>query len=248
MKPIPPGPNPWKVVTVRCGDDPYFKFDNIKKPPFIHNPNGRVPAIEDPNTDIVLWESGAIINYILEQYDTKKTLSFDTVKEKHQVQQWLFFQCSGQGPYFGQAGWFNVLHPERIPSCMVRYNAEVHRILSVLEGWLSGESDVKNKGQSKQWLVGDKMTIADMSFVPWNDRTDATISCAPEDKFKGYPYVQAWHERMIALPSWKVAMEMRAAKMGEQGLMWNGMPKGMKSFEEYQAKIAAGEDTGPKEH
>lgn len=30
-----------------------FRFDDVKKAPFINvNPNGRVPAIEDPNTDL----------------------------------------------------------------------------------------------------------------------------------------------------------------------------------------------------
>ncbi|KAH9904269.1 hypothetical protein F4778DRAFT_731835, partial [Xylariomycetidae sp. FL2044] len=33
----------------------------------------------------------------------------------------------------------------------------------------------------------------------------------------------------------------------EQGLLWNGIPKGIKSFSEYEAKIEAGEDTSLKE-
>ncbi|KAK3325765.1 hypothetical protein B0H66DRAFT_599909 [Apodospora peruviana] len=29
---------------------------------------------------------------------------------------------SGQGPYWETAGWFNVLHPEKLPSAIERYN------------------------------------------------------------------------------------------------------------------------------
>ena len=43
--------------------------------------------------------------YIIEQYDTDKKLTYDTLVEKHHLNQWLAFQISGQGPYFGQASW-----------------------------------------------------------------------------------------------------------------------------------------------
>lgn len=77
---------------------------DLKKPPFEKiNVNGRVPAIEDPNTGITLWESGAIIEYLAETYDTKHNLTITTSPDKFLVKQWLHFQMSGQGPYFGQA-------------------------------------------------------------------------------------------------------------------------------------------------
>ena len=109
-----------------------IKFDDVKKKPFTDiNPNGRVPgmdvrsplypytvtgvpfleansiflAIQDPNTDLTLWESGAIIQYIIEQYDVKRTLTYDTLKERHHLNQWLQFQMSGQGPYYGVSAW-----------------------------------------------------------------------------------------------------------------------------------------------
>ena len=38
-------------------DSEYIDFSVIKQEPFISvNPNGRVPAIEDPNTGITVWE------------------------------------------------------------------------------------------------------------------------------------------------------------------------------------------------
>jgi glutathione S-transferase len=61
--------------------------------------------MRDPNTSIDLWESGAIIQYIIEQHDTERKLSYEGLKERSLSNQWLMFQMSGQGPYFGQCSW-----------------------------------------------------------------------------------------------------------------------------------------------
>jgi glutathione S-transferase len=242
----PPGPNSWKTVFLleelglNYKLEP-FRFDDVKKEPFIHiNPNGRVPAIMDPNTNLTLWETGAIHQYIIEQYDTDAQLSYTTLEEKHLSSQWLHFQTSGQGPYYGQASWFQHLHHESFPSAIERYQKEVKRILSVLDGVLS------KKDAQSQWLVGNKMTYADVAFVPWNFRLSEVLLQSWDQVWEGAPHARAWHERMIELPSWKRIMETRAQLMDEQGLQWNGVPKGINTFTEYEEKIAAGEDTGAK--
>ncbi|KAI3324126.1 glutathione S-transferase [Xylariaceae sp. AK1471] len=244
---IPPGPNPWKAVFLfeELGlnyEIKSFRFDDVKKKPFINiNPNGRVPAIEDPNTDITLWESGAIYQYLVELYDDEKRLSYDTLKERHLCNQWLHFQMSGQGPYYGQMGWFNYLHPEKIPSAIVRYRDEIKRVLGVLEGVLTG------KPADAQWLVGNKITFADMAFFPWNYRLSDLMNLSWDEVWKGLPHVRAWHERMAELPSWKRCMEIRARLMDEQGLQWNGVAKGIETFNEYEKKIDVGEGTEAKQ-
>jgi glutathione S-transferase len=78
------------------------------------NPNGRVPAITDPNTSLTLWESGAIVEYLLATYDPSQTLSYPSSPNKFLTQSWLHFQTSGQGPYFGQRAWFVFYHPSII--------------------------------------------------------------------------------------------------------------------------------------
>lgn len=61
------------------------------------NPNGRVPAIVDPNNDdFVLWESGAILEYLVETYDKEGKLKGETAKDNWLIKQYLHFQMSGQ--------------------------------------------------------------------------------------------------------------------------------------------------------
>lgn len=73
------------------------EFTDVKKEHFTTvNPNGRLPAITDPNTGITLWESGAIIEYLVETYDTENRLSYTSFPEKFHLKQFLAFQMSGQ--------------------------------------------------------------------------------------------------------------------------------------------------------
>lgn len=73
-------------------------FSQLKKDPFEQiNPNGRVPAIEDPKTGYKLWESGAIIDYLLDTYDKENSLSYTSGPEKYEQKCWMEFQMSGQG-------------------------------------------------------------------------------------------------------------------------------------------------------
>lgn len=56
------GPNPWKVAIIleELGvpyHQEFLDFSVLKQEPFISvNPNGRLPALEDPNTSITLFE------------------------------------------------------------------------------------------------------------------------------------------------------------------------------------------------
>lgn len=60
------------------------------------NPNGRLPILIDhENNDLVIWESGAIIQYIVDKYDTDKKISFENEANKFHAIQWLSFQISG---------------------------------------------------------------------------------------------------------------------------------------------------------
>lgn len=165
------GPNPLKVAMVVAELNlPHeiipIAFDKVKEPDYLTiNPNGRIPAIYDPNTGLTIWESGAIIEYLIDQYDKDQSLSYTsgTINAYH-TKKWLYFQVSGQGPYFGQAVWFKKNHVERIPSALNRYLAEIKRVVSVLEQHLKKQ---REQYESEPWLVGDRLTYSDIAFVPW---------------------------------------------------------------------------------
>jgi glutathione S-transferase len=110
------GPNPWKVVIIleELGvpyETEYVDFSTIHDEPFISiNPNGRVPAIKDPNNkDIIVWESGACVDYLLDTYDKEGKLSVKESPQKYAALSWRDFQMSGQGPYYGQLAWFKMV-------------------------------------------------------------------------------------------------------------------------------------------
>lgn len=197
-----PGPNPWKVLMVLEElNIPYdsiaVEFANMKKEPYVSvNPNGRVPAIEDPNTGITLWESGAILEYLVETYDKEHTISFDAgSKDYFLAKQWLHFQMSGQGPYFGQAVWFTRFHPEQIESAKERYVKEIRRVSGVLDKFLA----------DKEYLVGDKFSYVDLAFIPWFK----VVTLFEIDLAKEFPNVEAWLNRQKVRPAVEKALKLR---------------------------------------
>ncbi|BDD59224.1 glutathione S- transferase, nitrogen catabolite repression regulator [Monascus purpureus] len=199
------GPNPWKVViALEELNVPYeykiLEFPQMKQPPFEKiNPNGRVPAIEDPNTGITLWESGAILEYLVETYDKQKTISFAAgTPEYFHAKQWLHFQMSGQGPYFGQAVWFSVYHTEKIQSAIDRYVNEIRRVSGVLDRVLEG----------REYLVDGKYSYADFAFIPWFGIIPRITGNAI-DLEKDFPNLNAWLNRIKARPAVAKALKAR---------------------------------------
>ena len=163
-----------------------------------------VPIIIDPNnSDLTLWESGAIVQYLIEKYDTKHKISFASPPETYYASQWLHFQTSGQGPYFGQATWFVHLHHEKLPSAKERYLKEILRVTKVLDSELKG----------KDWLVGGKCTFADLAFVPWYGMVSFINQEGTLDLDKDCPNYAKWMKALLERPAVKKVMADKQAAM-----------------------------------
>ncbi|EPT00878.1 hypothetical protein FOMPIDRAFT_85983 [Fomitopsis schrenkii] len=183
-------PNGWKVafVLAELGLDyepKYLDFGKQEQKGPEHtnfNPNGRIPTLVDHgNNDYDIWESNAIMQYLVEKYDTEHKISVSNFEEKFQQLQWLFFQSSGQG----QSG-----SRDLTPSALERYHKETLRVLGVLESVLS----------KQEWLVGGKCAMADISFITWNQGAfDLILNDYPGFNLeKDFPAVKKWHNALIS--------------------------------------------------
>ena len=91
--------------------------------------------------------------------------------------------------------------PEKIPYGITRYTNEVARVCSVLNDVLAKQA----------FLVGDRVSIADLAFIPWNKFALAALLPEGIDAQKEYPALSAWHAKLIALPYVEAAAADQAA-------------------------------------
>ena len=161
-----------------------------------------MPALEDPNTDVVSWESGAVIHHLLRVYDKPnklgprgKTLGSEPTEQDHvDFNKWEFFLVSSLGPMMGQVNWYRHYNPTKNEDALARYEAQAYRTFDVLEGQLG-----KSGGQS---VLPGGFSAVDAHFYPWvNQYTYAEL------KLDRYPRIQKWLEVIGQMPAVKEAYE-----------------------------------------
>ncbi len=124
------------------------------------NPNGKIPAIIDPDgpgeRPLGLFESGAILLYLAEK--TGQLIPTNAARRIETIQ-WVFFQMAAIGPIFGQLGFFHKFAGRDIADKrpLERYRDESKRLLRVLETRL----------EDRNWVMGEDYTIADIALIGW---------------------------------------------------------------------------------
>lgn len=158
------------------------------------NPNGKIPALIDPNgpdgAPVGIFESGAILLYLAEK--TGRFLPEDATGRWAAIQ-WLFFQMGGLGPMFGQLGFFHKFagreYEDKRP--LQRYVDESKRLLGVLNQQLEG----------KPWIIGDEYTIADIATLGWVNTLLTFYGASDLVGFDDYTNVVGWLERGMSRPA-----------------------------------------------
>ena len=168
------------------------------------NPNGKIPAIYDPDgpgdRPLALFESGAILIYLADK--TGKFLPADP-GTRYETIQWLMWQMGGVGPMFGQVGFFNKFagkaYEDKRP--LQRYANESARLLGVLDQRLAG----------RDWVMGADYTIADISLLGWVRNLITFYEARELVGFDRFLHVRAWLDRGLARPAVQRGLQVTAA-------------------------------------
>ncbi len=169
------------------------------KPQFLAiNPNGKIPAIVDPQGDngrpLTIFESGAILLHLAKI--SGKFLP-DSPRGHSETLQWLFFQVGGVGPMFGQFGHFFKYVPQKNETgsldhtySLERYKAETKRLLSVLDKHLD----------QRAFLVAEQYTIADMAVMPWVNGLSVFYKADDVLELTSFKNLERWKKTLLDRP------------------------------------------------
>ncbi|ODV64103.1 glutathione S-transferase family protein [Ascoidea rubescens DSM 1968] len=129
------------------------------------NPNGKIPALasKDSSNPFYLSESNAILQFLVSKYDTENKFSYPVNSNNYfKTLELSLFQVSAlapvQGKIFGVIR--NLLHLSE--SDVNDLYTEIKRVYQVLEDIL--------KSNNTGFLVGDKLTIAEVFVLPWIEK------------------------------------------------------------------------------
>lgn len=148
-----------------------------RQPDFLAiNPMGKVPAIVDE--DFQLWESGAILLYLVEKYDK----SVSSLKQRAEIAQWVLFANATLGP-----GIFVEASRER----------EMPRLFTPLNQML----------EEHPFLLGEQFSVVDvavgsiLSYIPIMLKLDLSAYAAIANYIKQLAERPAFQKSIGARPS-----------------------------------------------
>ena len=175
---------PYAIHRIDIGQGDQFSSDFVAI-----SPNSKIPAIKDRDTDISVFESGAILIYLAE-----KTGQLLPAKgsSRAKVMEWLMFQMASVGPMFGQLGHFRNSAPENLPYAISRYQKEVLRLLAVLDQQLA-----------RTPFIAGAYSIADIATYPWVTAVDTPYLGL---SLEGFPNVQRWRAALATRPAVQTGM------------------------------------------
>jgi glutathione S-transferase len=150
------------------------------------NPMGEIPVLETEAGE-VLTQSGVIHAWIMDE--TGLLCGDGSPSTRREILRWTIFdnqKVSGfAGPLRFQMNF--LANDKRVPEVIAFLKGRLHAALAVLESELA----------ARDWLVGDRLTCADISACGYLFYPEPFTFARPE-----YPAIDAWLTRIAAMPGW----------------------------------------------
>jgi len=154
------------------------------------NPNGHVPVLEDDG--FVLWESGAIMQYLAEKTPGQTLLPTDA-RGRADVSRWLFWCAAHMAPAITVLVFENFVKAQTgrgpaNPAEVARGLALFAQYAPILDGHLAGRT----------WVSQERLTLADFSLA-------ASFALAGPARLPlgDSPNIRAWLGRVQETEAWK---------------------------------------------
>lgn len=167
------------------------------------NPNAMVPSLVDG--DLRLWESNAIMQYLADAPGGESLLPRDR-RLRAEVARWQSWELAHFNKALGVLSFETVAKPafmkQSPDAALVEWSKrEVARHAPVLEDAV----------RSRDYLVGNALTIADYSMIHLEGFKDAV----PFD-WTPYPALNAYFRRVAASPHWAATAPASPAAVGRK--------------------------------
>jgi GST-like protein len=186
---------PYQIVPIKMSRGDPKRADYM-----VLAPSQKMPVIVDPEGPdgkaISVFESGAILKYLAEKHGR---FYGENRSERVKIDEWLFWQIGGFGPFPGQAEHF--LAAERRdanPYAVKRYVDETRRMYGVLEAQL-----LRQRQMGVDFVAGSSLSIADFAIFGWARKwKELTMG---EDEF---PAVYRWRDMINDRPATQRALSI----------------------------------------
>ena len=154
-------------------------------------PAGKLPVIEDG--ELVMFESGAILEYILERYGNGRLAPKVGTPERGTFLQWVHFAEATIFPPLGEIAWATMFAPEeeKNPAAAEGARKRATATLEVLEKALAG----------KDYLLGREFSGADV-MMGYSLMAAQYLGAFGD----GFPVLRAYMARLAERPGWQKAL------------------------------------------
>lgn len=166
------------------------------------HPLGKSPVLED--NGMVLAESGAILEYLQETYDTDGHFIPQEPADRQLYRFWLHYGEGSLMPLLLIKLVLGRLGKPPVPFGL----RTLGRVLGqgVDKAWLSGQIDtharfIEAHLSTRPWFAGEQLTMADMQM------TFPVFALLSRGGISNLPHTEAWRERIERRPAWQRAVQ-----------------------------------------